>query len=88
MTGPSDSNKPSSDLLHRMAARRKRDLEAEVRSGRMAPEDLSEAVHRCQSCDNPEDCRHWLTREDTAAAPAPLYCRNRELMLKLKAEER
>ncbi len=88
MTEPSDPTKPQAELLDRMVKRMKRDLEQEVRLGKLDPDDLSEAIARCQTCDNPDDCRHWMTREDTADAPAPLYCRNRALMLKLKAEEK
>lgn len=88
MTEPSDPNKPQAELLERMVKRMKRDLEQEVRDGKLDPDDLSDAINRCQNCDNPDDCRHWMTREDTADAPAPLYCRNRALMLKLKAENK
>lgn len=88
MTNPSDPSQPQAELLELMVKRMKRDLQQEVRDGKLDPDDLEAAINRCQTCDNPDDCRHWMTREDTADAPAPLYCRNRTLLLKLKAQQR
>jgi len=61
------------------------DLEEEIQSGRLPPEEKEAAVYSCMSCEAPEDCRPWLEshRERGAEAPPP-YCRNRDRLEALR----
>lgn len=73
-------------LMDRVAARLGIDLEAAVFDGKMAFGEVSEAVLRCADCPNPEDCAHWLDREEERAEAAPVYCQNRALFERLSGE--
>ena len=73
-------------LMDRVAERLGIDLEAAVFDGKMAFDEVSEAVLRCANCPNPQDCAHWLAREEAQAAAAPVYCQNRALFERLAGE--
>ncbi len=76
--------KRHASLLDRTATRLGLDLEEEVLSGHLEFDEIADAVLRCVSCANPEDCEHWLERQSTSEKSTPVYCRNRELLSKLQ----
>lgn len=66
------------DLFGRMADTLGVDLDLEVQSGRLPPDEMTAAVYRCMSCEAPEACRLWLGgREGQGGEAPPPYCRNR-----------
>ncbi|MGC9368753.1 MAG: DUF6455 family protein [Paracoccaceae bacterium] len=67
------------DLLGRMADALGVDLDLEVQSGRLPPDEMEITVYRCVSCEEPGACRQWLAERDGQGAEAPPpYCRNRD----------
>lgn len=86
MTDPSKL-KHHAVLMDRVAARLGIDLEAAVFDGQMAFDEVADAVLRCVECANPEDCAHWLARDEAQAAAAPVYCQNRALFERLTGED-
>ena len=80
-----ESLKRHADLLDRTATRLGLDLEELSVSGAISIDEISDAVLRCTGCSNPEDCAHWLERDEGEAATPPVYCRNGGLMARLKS---
>lgn len=70
-------------LVDRMATKLGVDLEEKAIAGALRIDDLSEAVLRCTGCSNPEHCGRWLS-ETPEADDTPGYCRNRELLTRLR----
>ena len=69
-------------LFDRMAGALGIDLEEEALRGRLAFDEIADAVLRCAGCPSPDHCEHGLD----AATPrdrTPGYCRNRALMERL-----
>ncbi|SHK16589.1 hypothetical protein SAMN05444000_12073 [Shimia gijangensis] len=87
MTKP-DVLKRHASLLDRTAARLGLDLEEEVLAGHLEFDEIADAVLRCVSCANPEDCAHWLDRDVSTEKASPVYCRNRELLQRLQEAEK
>lgn len=83
MTPTSDLKRHAS-LLDRTASRLGLDLEEEALAGRLAFDEISEAVLRCASCACPDDCAQWLARADAVESAPPVYCRNRTLLERLQ----
>lgn len=77
--------KRHADLLDRTATRLGLDLEELSLSGAISIDEISDAVLRCVGCTNPEDCAHWLERDEGKVVAPPVYCRNGELMARLKS---
>lgn len=73
-------------LVERMADKMGVDMDVEMQTGRVTPDDLEATVHRCMSCEEPENCKVWLDSRDgmTVDAPPP-YCRNSDKLETLKA---
>lgn len=72
-------------LLDRMAAALDVDLEEAALSGRISVDEISDAVLRCTGCSDPGHCRSWLSAQGAGGAvSAPGYCRNRDLMARLR----
>ncbi|TDK41242.1 DUF6455 family protein [Antarcticimicrobium luteum] len=71
-------------LLDRMAGALGIDLEEAALSGRLTVDEISDAVLRCTGCAGPAHCTSWLAMRVGARA-APGYCRNRDLMARLRA---
>lgn len=82
-----DTLKRHAALVDRMATALGIDLEEAVLSGRMAMDELSEAVLRCTGCADPGQCAARLTVPVETELP-PGYCRNRDLMTRLRPGER
>ncbi|GAA6163954.1 hypothetical protein NBRC116590_16580 [Pelagimonas sp. KU-00592-HH] len=76
--------KRHADLVDRTATRLGIDLEDAALSGRLAFDDIAEMVMRCTNCSNPEDCAHWLNRDEARADAPPVYCCNANLLADLK----
>lgn len=83
MTNP-EVLKRHASLLDRTATRLGLDLEEEALSGHLEFDEIADAVLRCVTCANPEDCEHWLDRQSSREKSAPVYCRNRQLLSKLQ----
>lgn len=65
-------------LLERMADKLGVDMDEEMQSGRVTPDDVEDTVYRCMSCENPENCTAWLdSRDGVQVEEPPQYCRNR-----------
>ena len=80
----SDVLKRHAALLDRTATRLGLDLEEEALSGHLEFDEIADAVLRCVSCANPEDCEHWLERETSVEKSTPVYCRNKDLLSRLQ----
>lgn len=70
-------------LVDHMAQALGLDLDQFTMQGRLAPEDLSDAVLRCTGCSSPKDCQTWLNEQDTPQPSPPAYCRNQRLFEEL-----
>ena len=64
-------------LMTRMADALGRDLETEMLSGRLAPEDYREKILRCVSCADADACAALLDASGDHLDAAPEFCRNR-----------
>jgi len=69
-------------LVDRMATVVGIDLEEAALAGRLAIDDIAEAVLRCTGCSAPEAWPCWT--EAQAGNAAPGYCRNRDMLARLK----
>lgn len=64
-------------LVGRMAGKVGVDMDEELQSGRVTPDDLTDIVHRCMSCEDPENCKAWLdSRDGMVVGETPPYCVN------------
>jgi hypothetical protein len=77
-------------MMNRMAQVMRVDLTAEMAQGRLSGEDWKDAVVRCTSCSQPEECTLWLSEHDPddelSAEDPPQYCENRLMLKRLRAE--
>lgn len=71
-------------LFDRMATALGIDLEEEAMRGRLAFDEIADAVLRCTGCSDPGHC-HGALATGEARTEAPGYCRNRALMSRLAA---
>lgn len=78
--------KRHADLVDRMASTQGVDLEERMMTGKLRPEELSDAVLACTGCANADACVHWLDRTENAEA-TPDYCRNADLFGRLKLDQ-
>lgn len=76
-------------LLDRMAQALGIDLQEAAIGGRVSIDELTDAVLRCTDCSQPDHCEHWLRTAAPVAATEerrqPGYCRNAELLQRLRA---
>ena len=70
-------------LVDQMAETLGIDLEEAALRGDVAIDEISDAVLRCTACSNPDHCEGWLAGHDKADS-TPGYCRNADLMDRLK----
>ncbi|MFA3918948.1 DUF6455 family protein [Ruegeria hyattellae] len=75
--------KRHASLVDRMARAVGVDLEESAMCGDLKFDEIADAVLTCTGCSNPEHCESWLSVNDSAGA-APGYCRNTELLKRLK----
>ena len=74
-----------SGLVKRMADTIGTDLGDAMISGKLTGNEFRNAVYRCTGCTSPDDCEHWLAdHSETGASETPDYCRNADLLAKLK----
>ena len=71
-------------LLDRMATANGVDLEQSIIDGRASVDDLTDAVLSCTRCSDPAHCSDWLARQTQPVAAPPSYCRNADLMARLR----
>ncbi|MDK3017503.1 DUF6455 family protein [Pseudodonghicola flavimaris] len=79
-----DRLKHHAALVDRMATTLGVDLETAVIEGRMAMDEIADAVLRCTGCADPGHCAGWLTAHAQGADQTPGYCRNKDLMARLQ----
>ncbi|MDX2482424.1 MAG: DUF6455 family protein [Pseudodonghicola sp.] len=68
-------------LVDRMASALGIDLEDAALAGRLAFDEISDAVLRCTGCSDPAQCASWTVRP---VETTPGYCSNRDLMMRLR----
>ncbi|GAB4261403.1 MAG: hypothetical protein Kow0013_05910 [Pararhodobacter sp.] len=73
-------------LVNRMADTVHADLAEALQRETLTALDLRNAVMNCVGCEAPDACEHWLEEHPAGASDTPDYCRNRELMQRLRAE--
>jgi len=71
-------------LFDRMSTHVGIDLEEEVMRGHLEPSEVTDGVLRCTGCTRPDDCESWLASGTHKGEPEPNYCRNHELLKRLK----
>jgi len=80
-----DRLKAHAALVDRMATALGVDLEEAALAGQVNIDEISDAVLRCTGCSDPAHCRAWLEARAAAdAAETPGYCRNRDLLHRLR----
>lgn len=80
-----DTLKRHAALVDRMATALGVDLEEAALAGGVSVDEISDAVLRCTGCADPGHCEAWLgARAGAEAAATPGYCRNRDLMARLR----
>ena len=73
-------------LLDDTASRLGMDLQEAAIRGALKFDEISEAVLRCTTCSQPEDCAQRL-QEDGAVVATPHYCRNTALLKRLQGAQ-
>ena len=71
-------------LIGTMAETVHADLTQALQTGRLTGQDLRNAVLSCLGCEGAGECEHWLADHRAGAEDTPAYCRNREMMLRLR----
>lgn len=79
-----DTLKRHATLVDRMATALGVDLEDAALSGAMAMDEIADAVLRCTGCSDPTHCSGWLAEHGTGAERTPGYCRNKDLLARLR----
>jgi len=72
-------------LMDQMAQTVGVDLEDAVLSGRLAIDEISDAVLRCTKCASPDTCPAWMAGQSEPADRAPDYCGNRSMLQRLQS---
>ena len=67
-------------LMSSMADALGHDLETEMLTGRLSPEDYRDKVLRCVGCRNAEGCAQLLATSKGFLDAAPGYCRNKDAL--------
>ncbi len=52
--------------------------------GKIDGQGLRAAVFQCMTCDSAEQCPDWMEAHADGAESAPEYCRNRQMLRRLK----
>ncbi|WP_238370058.1 DUF6455 family protein [Heliomarina baculiformis] len=74
-------------LMDRMAETVGVDIQQEILDGgRLTVSELGDAVLRCCECSDPGFCGSWLDAQKTGAMQTPSFCRNSEMMARLRVE--
>jgi len=75
--------KHHAELLDGMAEIAGVDLQEAAIDAGLTPDDIATAVLRCAECSDPEHCAKWQAARTGPSQP-PAYCRNGELLERLK----
>ncbi|WP_323037305.1 DUF6455 family protein [Pararhodobacter sp.] len=73
------------DLMHRMAATVNSDVAEAIQRGRISGSDIRNAVFACVGCEGGAQCPDWLDAHPDGAEDTPDYCRNRDMLNRIKA---
>ncbi|TDE36690.1 DUF6455 family protein [Antarcticimicrobium sediminis] len=76
-----DTLKRHAALVDQMVSALGADLEEAALAGRVTIDEISDAVLRCTGCNNPAHCASLVAAR---VEVAPAYCRNRDLMARLR----
>ncbi len=71
-------------LMNRMADTVGANLGDALARGDLSAIELRNAVVRCTGCEGAGDCGQWLDDHGAGAADTPSYCRNHEMLDRLK----
>jgi len=74
-----------SGLMHRMADTVGADLATALARGELSAPELRNAVIACTGCEGGAECGQWLDDHGAGAADTPSYCRNHDLLDRLRA---
>lgn len=77
--------KRHADLVDRMASATGVDLEEAALRGRISLDEIADSVLRCVGCADPDHCQGVLARKGQATITPPGYCRNSDLLARLRA---
>ena len=72
------------DLVNRMSDAVHADLADALIHDRMSAHELRNAVLNCTGCEAADACEHWLEDHKAGAADTPGYCRNRDMLLRVR----
>ncbi|WP_417588239.1 DUF6455 family protein [Pararhodobacter oceanensis] len=73
------------DLITRMASTVNADFTIAMVDRRMSGQELRNAVFACVGCEGGARCPDWLEAHSAGAEDTPAYCRNRDLLQRLRA---
>ncbi|MFK7753418.1 MAG: DUF6455 family protein [Sedimentitalea sp.] len=76
--------KHHADLFDTMAETLGIDLQEATLTGQLSMDDLADGVVQCANCSDPGYCAKWLGAAAGAGDATPSYCRNSDLLTKLK----
>lgn len=79
-----DTLKKHAALMDRMATTLGVDLEEAALRGKLQFDEIADAVLSCTGCANPQECGHWLDHNSDGASATPSYCRNSDLLQRLR----
>ena len=72
-------------LFQNMADTVHADLGESLLDGKIDGQGLRAAVFQCMTCDSADECPQWMEAHPDGAENAPEYCRNRQLLQRLKS---
>ncbi|MCB1404983.1 MAG: hypothetical protein KDK01_01665 [Rhodobacteraceae bacterium] len=73
------------DLMTRMSDTVHADLNGSLALERLSASELRNAVLACTGCEGGKECPDWLDSHADGAEETPDYCRNRNLLQRLRA---
>jgi len=79
-----DRLKRHAALVDQMAETLGIDLEEAALQGALAMDEIADAVLRCTGCSDPMYCAGWLAAHGGGAKQTPGYCRNKDLLARLR----
>lgn len=72
------------ELMQRMSDTVGVDLGEAVMRGTLSPQGLRGAVVSCMACEGGSKCGDWLDNHPAGSDTTPCYCRNQDLLGRLK----
>ena len=74
------------DLMNRMGETLHANLDAALSHETLSAQELRNAILACVGCEGGDDCLDWLATHPNGAEDTPGYCRNREMLLRLRSQ--